>query len=92
MKASAIYAICAVSVTAAAFCYIASNESKYDRSAVCVASYQGEHTFEDKGGNLWGYDTDTELFEVGAEYILKMDDNHTPAYIYDDKIIFPKRA
>ena len=92
MKGNFIYEVLAVTAAASAFLFIAHTEPSYNRKAVCVSSYQGEYTFEDRNGELWGYDTDAESFITGAEYVLKMNDNHTPMNIYDDIIITVKKG
>ena len=82
-----IYGITTAAVTISTFGFIAYDETRYTRSAVCIASYNGEHTFEDRTGNLWGWDTTDKIYEIGKEYILEMSDNHTPMNIKDDPIL-----
>ena len=82
-----IYGITTAAVTISTFSFIAYDETRYTRSAVCIASYNGGHTFEDQTGNLWGWDTTDKIYELGKEYILEMSDNHTPMNIKDDPIL-----
>lgn len=82
-----IYGITTAAVMISSFGFIAYNETRYERPAVCVASYEGEYTFQDKTGELWGWDTTEKTYTVGKEYTLVMSDNHTPMNIYDDPIL-----
>jgi len=82
-----VYGITTAAVAVSAFAFISYNESRYSRPVVCIASYSGEYTFEDRTGNLWGWDTTDKVYEIGKEYILEMSDNHTPMNIKDDPIL-----
>ena len=61
-------------------------ESKYLRVAVCDGKVNETYYFTDLSGHTWAWDADKgETFNLGDEYKLIMDDNHSTS-IYDDWI------
>lgn len=64
-------------------CYVEHNYTR-DYCVVTDVTEQGIE-IEDQGGELWFYET-TEHFVEGDVVDLKMYDNCTSAYIYDDVI------
>lgn len=62
-------------------------EASYNRTAVCTGFVDNVYIFTDLGGHTWEWETEEEdNFQLGDEYILKMDDNHS-SQIKDDIII-----
>ena len=72
------------------FLYIAGQigtfENTYTREVICTSSNAETTTFIDVDGNYWEWFNEGQAFEVGTDYVLTMDMNHT-ADIYDDKIV-----
>ena len=61
----------------------------YKRETYCsfIDNSTGTIEFTDFGGNIWAFSDNTDKYQVGARYILKMSENKTPEYIYDDIIL-----
>ena len=73
------------------FLYVAGQigtfENTYTKEVTCESYNTDFTTFIDTDGNYWTWENKTQVFEVGADYILTMDMNHTTTNIYDDKIV-----